>query len=84
MKKLIWILVIIAAVIGGLAYWDKDFRNIILESSGQKPVKSTVYKWRDKNGKWQISSTPPPAGITYTEQEYLHNTNVIPALPASE
>jgi len=84
MKKFIWILVIIAAVIGGLAYWDKDFRHIILESSGQMPVKSTVYKWRDNNGKWQISNTPPPAGTTYTEQEYLHNTNTIPALPASE
>ena len=73
MKKFIWILVIIAAVIGGLAYWDKDFRNIILETSGQMPAKSMVYKWRDKNGKWQISNTPPPAGTAYTEQEYLRS-----------
>jgi len=84
MKKLFWILVIIAASVAGLAYWDKDFRLWILQTTGQEPVKSKVYKWRDDKGNWQISNTPPTKGIPYTEQEYLSDTNVIPALPEQE
>jgi len=84
MKKLFWILVIIAASIGGLAYWDNDFRQWIMQQTGQAPIKSTVYKWRDDKGNWQISNTPPVKGTPYTEQEYLNNTNIMPSLPEQE
>ena len=84
MKKLFWILVIIAASVAGLAYWDKDFYQWLLQTTGQAPAKSMVYKWRDNNGNWQISNVPPANGIPYTEQEYLSNTNIIPALPEKE
>ncbi|MDR2220936.1 MAG: DUF4124 domain-containing protein [Methylobacillus sp.] len=28
-----------------------------------------MYKWQDKNGKWQYSDTPPPGGASYTTLE---------------
>ena len=81
MKKLLWIIILAIVGIAGYAWYDKDFRNIILQKSGVKPVKSKVYKWQDKDGQWHITNQPPPPGTPYTEQEYLHNTNVIPATP---
>jgi len=84
MKKLFWIFIIIAASIAGLAYWDKDFRLLLMQTAGQAPVRSIVYKWQDSSGNWQISNTPPAKGTPYTEQEYLSNTNVVPALPKKE
>jgi len=78
-KKLLWILVIIAAVIGILAYQDPDLKQWIMKSVGQTEDKSKVYKWKDSDGNWQVSNTRPPSGIVYTEQEYLHNSNIVPA-----
>jgi len=79
MKKFFWFLVIIVAVVGGLAWFDKDFRAMLLQTTGVTPTKTKVYKWQDNKGKWHISNTPPAKGIPYTEQEYLDNTNVVPA-----
>ncbi|NOY67536.1 MAG: hypothetical protein GXP13_09060 [Gammaproteobacteria bacterium] len=81
MKKLFWIFVIIAITVAVFAYRDEDFRQMILQATGQTPAKSVVYKWRNNKGEWQISNKPPAKGIPYTEQEYLDNTNVIPSLP---
>jgi len=83
-KKFFLFLLMIAAIVGIIAYMDQDVKNWILKSTGQLETKSKVYKWRDSNGVWQISSSPPPAGTPYTEQEYLHNTNIVPALPETE
>ena len=84
LRKLILFLFIIAVIVGITAYMDKDVRDWILQTSGQAPGKSKVYKWRDSNGVWQISNSPPADGTPYTEQEYLHDTNVVPALPETE
>ncbi len=84
LNKFFLLLLIIAVLVGITAYMDQDVRNWILKSTGQAASKSKVYKWRDSNGVWQISNTPPADGTPYTEQEYLHNTNVVPALPETE
>ena len=39
---------------------------------------TTVYKWRDANGAWQVSDQPPPAGIDYQVEKYTRDTNILP------
>jgi len=84
MKKFFLILVIIAAAIAITAILDPDIKNMILKSAGQMQNKSKVYKWKDGEGEWQISNMPPARGTPYTEQEYLHNANIVPSLPKTE
>lgn len=84
MKKIFWILVIIVAIVGGLAWFDKDFKAMLMETAGVTPAKTMVYKWQDNKGKWHVSNNPPAKGIPYTEQEYLDNANIVPALPTEE
>ncbi len=40
----------------------------------------TVYRWRDSDGAWQYSSTPPAAGIAYESRTVDTATNVVPPL----
>jgi hypothetical protein len=42
-------------------------------------TEQTVYRWRDKNGHWQVSDSPPGSGIKYETVHYPTNANVIPA-----
>lgn len=39
---------------------------------------TTVYKWQDATGAWQVSDQPPPAGIDYQVEKYTRDTNVLP------
>jgi len=84
MKKIFWLLFIIVAAVAVTAYLDPDVKNWILKSTGQMQTKSKVYKWKDSQGNWQISNSPPATGTPYTEQEYLHNTNIVPPLPETK
>ncbi len=83
LKKILWAVVILIVGAAAIAYFDKDFRNQVLEMTGQLPTSTKVYKWQDNKGIWHVSNTPP-RDKPYKEQEYLHNTNVIPSLPARE
>lgn len=83
-NKILWVLAIIIASVGILAYQDPDIKQWIMKSVAPTQDMSKVYKWQDSNGIWQISNIPPGNGIPYTEQEYLHNTNIVPALPENK
>ena len=39
--------------------------------------KDVVYKWKDKDGVTQFSSTPPPTGVEYTSKGYDPDLNLI-------
>ncbi len=39
----------------------------------------TSYRWRGDNGEWQLSNTPPPAGIPYETLEVDPDANLLPA-----
>jgi hypothetical protein len=39
-----------------------------------------AYKWRDADGAWQITDTPPPAGTSYETMTVRGDVNVVPAL----
>jgi len=42
-------------------------------------MSTTLYKWLDKKGQWQVSDTPPPDGIKFETLNYNKDTNVIPS-----
>lgn len=82
MKLLVFLILIIAALAGWL-YFDADARQKWLADTPLEPAASvtTVYKWRDEQGNWQITDEPPPAGIEYEQLEYHGDTNVMPLVP---
>jgi hypothetical protein len=84
MKKLVIFIFLILIAIALLAYFDPEFRSLVKEFTGSTQTASKVYKWKDKDGNWQITDAPPPAGVEYTEQEYLHDTNVMPPIKKQE
>lgn len=45
-----------------------------LPDSGNKDV---IYKWKDKEGLTQFTSTPPPPGVEYTSKGYDPDMNLI-------
>ena len=79
MKKFVLVLLVVAVGLGGLAFVNPAFMRWIRHTTGTAPVSTKVYKWQDKDGNWHITSERPPAGVKYQEQEYLHDTNVLPA-----
>ena len=83
MKKLAWLLLMIIIAGAVLVYIKPEIITWIREQTGTEPS-STVYKWQDKEGNWHVTDTPPPAGVEYETQEYLHDSNVLPALPKGD
>lgn len=45
--------------------------------------KSTLYKWQNSNGEWQVTDKPPIKGITFTTITSQDQINVLPS-PASK
>ena len=42
---------------------------------------STLYKWQNNKGEWQISDKPPRRGITFTTITSQDQVNVMPSSP---
>ena len=42
---------------------------------------STLYKWQNNKGEWQISDKPPRKGITFTTTTSQDQINVMPSSP---
>ena len=43
------------------------------------PETTTVYKWQDANGQWQVSNQPPPGNTPYETLDYHRDANIMPA-----
>jgi hypothetical protein len=83
MKKWLITGLIVLAGAGYYIYQDPAARDYFKQQSETVLPKTvthtTVYKWKDKQGHWQITNTPPPEGIKYETVEYRKDTNVIPS-----
>ncbi len=82
-----WIAVLVFAL-AGVAAWlwfnpDEQRRILADTPLAPAPTTTTVYKWRDANGNWQLGDRPPPTG-DYEVMQYRGDTNVMPAQPAAE
>jgi hypothetical protein len=83
MKKLVLILAAVLTAIVWYVYHDPRLSGEVEKEIKQlipsKQKTTTVYKWRDTSGNWQITDHPPPAGTRFETLEYQSNTNVMPS-----
>ena len=83
MKKLVFILAAVLTAVVWYVYHDPQLSHKVKKEVNQLLPKqektTTVYKWRDGSGNWQITDHPPPAGISFETLEYQSNTNVMPS-----
>lgn len=83
MKKILFILAVILAAVVWYVYHDpqlsRDIKTEVNQLLPEQQRTTTVYKWQDKQGNWQITDHPPQTGIKYEKLEYQSNTNVMPA-----
>ena len=83
--------VLAGLLVGGLAWWwmghpgyvSHDQRLARAEAAAQAN-EPRLYRWRDRNGVLQITSTPPPAGIKAEQVRVPEELNVVPMSPPAE
>ena len=83
MKKVLFVLAAIVTAVVWYVYDDPKLSREIEQEVKQlipaQPKTTTVYKWQDKNGQWQITDQPPPAGISYETLQYQSDANIMPS-----
>ena len=83
MKKFLFILAAILTAVAWYVYHDPQLSREVTKEVNQlipnQQQTTTVYKWRNKAGRWQITDHPPPAGISYETLEYQSDTNLMPS-----
>ena len=79
MKILVLVILLLAA--GGYIYLHPEVMRPLLQGTALEPppAETTLYKWRDANGQWQVSDTPPAGGVKYEVLKYRGDVNVIPS-----
>jgi hypothetical protein len=81
--KILALVILIAAAAGGYLYLHPEVIRPLLQGTplALPPAETKLYKWRDATGQWQVSDTPPGAGVKYEILQYRSDVNVVPALP---
>lgn len=83
MKKLISIIIVLLGIAAYFVYQDPELRARFERHTEQLlPEQAThtiMYRWKDAQGQWQVSDSPPPAGTQYETVRYHKDTNLIPA-----
>ena len=81
MKRFILFGLAIVLIAGALLYTNPDWRAYLLRTGDNvmNEVKTTtLYKWQDADGQWQVSSEKPPPGTEFEILKYQRDTNVMP------
>jgi hypothetical protein len=81
MKTFLLFLLMFGIVAALVLWWSPELRKDVdnlLRDTGLKSTSVTLYKWRDKQGVWQYTQKPPPAGVPYEEVEARSDVNVLP------
>jgi hypothetical protein len=84
--RLFWLLLILAlAAAAFYRFQPETFRQLQQQIPAIGPDTKTnrLYQWRNERGEWQITDTPPPAGVPYSQQDYRSDVNVLPAPPGT-
>lgn len=84
----IWKLLALVVVLGGAGAWlyhDPSLVEPYLRGTPLElpPRVTRVYRWKDADGTWVHSNSPPPDGVTFEVQELRSDTNVI-SLPSPD
>jgi hypothetical protein len=82
--RLFWMLLIVALAAALYLYFSPETARHLKEQLPQPDFThktDRLYKWRNETGEWQITDTPPPAGIEYQQLDYRDDVNVLPVPP---
>lgn len=86
MKLKYFILLAICFIAALYIYQDENLQKRLMGKVHQVAPefnKSTLYKWQNSNGEWQVTDKPPSIGITYTTITSQDQINVMPS-PSSK
>ena len=86
MKLKYAILFVIIAVVAFFFYEDDALREKLIGKVHQVAPElnnSTLYKWKNNKGEWQITDKPPQKGITFTTITSQDQINIMPS-PSSK
>ncbi len=78
MKTILFWLIVIVLGAAILFYFKPELFDRVRDLTGSASSSTTVYKWQDDKGVWHVTDAPPPNGVKYQEQQYLHGANVLP------
>jgi hypothetical protein len=82
--RLLAVLLLLLAGAGAYLYFFPETLTYLEESLPETEFsKKTdrIYKWRNAQGEWQLTDTPPPAGTEYELTDYREDLNVLPVPP---
>ena len=83
--RFLWAIVLLAAfggVVGYFYLYPESLPEWATRTSvGRNLQTTTIYKWQDASGAWQVSDRPPPAGTEYQVEKYTRDMNVLPLPP---
>ena len=80
LKYLLLLAVILASAF--YIYQDKTLQKQLLGKFHQVAPElnqSTLYKWQNSKGEWQITDKPPAKGVTFTTVSSKDQINVMPS-----
>ena len=86
MKLKYFVLITVIIVVAVYIYQDKKLQQILMGKMHQVAPelnKSTLYKWQNHKGEWQVSDIPPAKGIPFTTISSKDQVNVMPSLPVT-
>lgn len=86
MKLKYFILLILISAACYYIYQDKNLRSNLMGKIHQVAPElnqSTLYKWQNAKGEWQITDKPPAKGVTFTTISSQDQINVMPS-PATK
>lgn len=80
------ILLVLLALAGGYFYFYPDTWRDLTKGTPLEPPPTitTLYKWKNTDGFWEITDKPPEDGIPYELLEYSSDRNVMPPLVTEE
>jgi len=82
--RLVWVLLAIALIGGIYLYQDPELREQLEDLSSEAGLSkktTSVYKWQNSQGEWQLTDQLPPEGIEYETLDYREDVNVLPLPP---
>lgn len=82
MKLKYFILLSVIATGGLYLYWDESLQTKLMSKFHKLAPElnqSTLYKWQNNKGEWQITDKPPSKGITFTTITSQDQVNVMPS-----
>jgi predicted PurR-regulated permease PerM len=82
--RLAWLLLFLALAVAAVLYFNPETARQLLQQLPNHDLTGKtdhLYQWKNAQGEWQVTDTPPADGIEYERQDYRSDLNVLPVPP---